>query len=1017
MHQSIFMTQLAVAKMMPPSGRAQFAGTISSALENGRISGNGDFTSSSFQDQLKMLLSTPSVPTTDAPSISAKADHLKMFVSSINEFNARFSGTNLQQGSQSVASGGLFSGLGRGSVGGDSLRDLSLSFHEDSLSGELQGVSGFDFLSKFKQYLMGSIKNFDKVEMDGGELEKFASILARAGFDPSRVSSLIEELQGDSEEGTVSLSHLMDGLFALDPETSLISNFTLNSEFDLDSEFSLNFQTTSGQGADSSMAGLDAPFPLFDFSSSFDDTTSDKGTNSEPMLLDTSLLPFISSLLKGIGVPDDRSVSLLGASEVKNKGIDLDKLIQSLREIQKDGFLTGESFISRPGDQSAHILGRIEQALHQANKNGTLNGPGDALNFGSNKLDLKNRIGFKDDNGLNNDSRNNDSRDLNGRRTLGDLISMLENFRKEGTSSTASRIDQDTDSNSRTKDSQGIAVDEGLPSGALSVDAGGGDAGGRSNLEKVWANILSKVSDASGTGGVNAASDSPSGTGSHPGDLAGDLKLKTILDQLLSRGDDGTRDEGMRDKTIKDEDLNSGAFSGDAGSKSRLARILANILSNSPDDNHDNALESDVNIPASGSDQGLSGNSQILSGNTDELSVNSQVFSGVSGDVSGKLKLRAIFDELLSRAGVSVSSDGDVVDGVTGDEIFSQGISGNFQGLSGNTQGISGGTEELLMNSQVSSGGSGDAGSKSDLAGIFANLLSNATDDNQNSGTAIDEPDSPIKKAVPGFGASRDQAAPGVHLNVDTPGTAGPATGQDAADIKGMEARIAGTEIQPDPLHLTSQARGDNRVESRAGRLSPGMDAVIPGSDQKDASSGADSGQTGGSFSGGESRDSQVSMTREKPASAPLPSYVTNQVGKSIVRAFNRGESEIRLQLKPVELGRLFMTIDTHGDTMKVSIVTENQAARELLSAHANDLKAALASNGINIEKFTVEMGNDFSQSMANSKEQFNGSDSSGSRRGRGRSSGRNGVSQGEVEGVDPSGMPGNENGALHFVA
>jgi hypothetical protein len=101
-----------------------------------------------------------------------------------------------------------------------------------------------------------------------------------------------------------------------------------------------------------------------------------------------------------------------------------------------------------------------------------------------------------------------------------------------------------------------------------------------------------------------------------------------------------------------------------------------------------------------------------------------------------------------------------------------------------------------------------------------------------------------------------------------------------------------------------------------------------------------------------------------------LPSYVTNQIGKSIVRAVNQGQNEIRIQLKPPELGRMMITIEDLGNGVKVSIVAENQTARDMLLSNANNLKAALAGNGISLENFDVEMGSDFNQSMRDAKNQ-----------------------------------------------
>ncbi len=105
-------------------------------------------------------------------------------------------------------------------------------------------------------------------------------------------------------------------------------------------------------------------------------------------------------------------------------------------------------------------------------------------------------------------------------------------------------------------------------------------------------------------------------------------------------------------------------------------------------------------------------------------------------------------------------------------------------------------------------------------------------------------------------------------------------------------------------------------------------------------------------------------------AARPLPSYVTNQVGRSIVRAFNQGQSEIKIQLKPPELGRMMITIEDMGNGVKVSVVAEHQAARDMLISNSNTLKAALESSGISLENFDVDMGSDFNRSMADAKNQ-----------------------------------------------
>ncbi len=210
----------------------------------------------------------------------------------------------------------------------------------------------------------------------------------------------------------------------------------------------------------------------------------------------------------------------------------------------------------------------------------------------------------------------------------------------------------------------------------------------------------------------------------------------------------------------------------------------------------------------------------------------------------------------------------------------------------------------------------------------------------------------------------------------------------------------------------------DGPTEIADRRSIKSFDSPLPISEKSDGNTSSDSGQNGSGFSGNpDMKDGQLGVVREKTVSSPLPSYITNQVFKGIRRAFSRGDSEIRLQLKPIELGKIFMTIDTHGDSIKVSVVTENQSAKELLAGHANDLKATLAASGIQIDRFDVEMGSDFSRSLADSGRQFNGSGSSNSGQNRDRRLRQTKAGTADQEGVASSVKLTSEGNALHFVA
>jgi len=115
---------------------------------------------------------------------------------------------------------------------------------------------------------------------------------------------------------------------------------------------------------------------------------------------------------------------------------------------------------------------------------------------------------------------------------------------------------------------------------------------------------------------------------------------------------------------------------------------------------------------------------------------------------------------------------------------------------------------------------------------------------------------------------------------------------------------------------------------------------------------------------------SSLNILKTKASFKNLPTYVTHQVSKSLVRAINQGENILRIQLKPPELGRLMMTIDNTGNSIKVTIMTENYAAKEILASNVNELRSVLSNSGVNLERFDVDMNSNFRQSMADARNQ-----------------------------------------------
>ena len=99
-----------------------------------------------------------------------------------------------------------------------------------------------------------------------------------------------------------------------------------------------------------------------------------------------------------------------------------------------------------------------------------------------------------------------------------------------------------------------------------------------------------------------------------------------------------------------------------------------------------------------------------------------------------------------------------------------------------------------------------------------------------------------------------------------------------------------------------------------------------------------------------------------------LPAYVLNQVGRQIIRSHQNGMNQLELQLKPPHLGRLQMQINHSGDAIRVSIVTEQIAAREILLSHVGELRTHLTEQGMRVEKIDIQFDQSFDQSMANAR-------------------------------------------------
>lgn len=101
-------------------------------------------------------------------------------------------------------------------------------------------------------------------------------------------------------------------------------------------------------------------------------------------------------------------------------------------------------------------------------------------------------------------------------------------------------------------------------------------------------------------------------------------------------------------------------------------------------------------------------------------------------------------------------------------------------------------------------------------------------------------------------------------------------------------------------------------------------------------------------------------MAQSTPAATETfqPDNFNNLVEKALFTV-RGGQSEARIALKPEQLGHVQMKIITENHIVTVKIVTESPVARDLIDANANQLRAELQQQGLNVESIEVSVSDD----------------------------------------------------------
>ena len=129
---------------------------------------------------------------------------------------------------------------------------------------------------------------------------------------------------------------------------------------------------------------------------------------------------------------------------------------------------------------------------------------------------------------------------------------------------------------------------------------------------------------------------------------------------------------------------------------------------------------------------------------------------------------------------------------------------------------------------------------------------------------------------------------------------------------------------------------------------------------------------------GGQANNSQQSAQRPQRAELPQPSRpqvppqeLTKQVAVQIKKAIGQGSDQIRIQLKPAELGRVDVKLEVTADGRAMAVVNvERPETLDLLQRDAAGLRQALQDAGLSTDSNSLSFnlrnaGNKFEQQLA----------------------------------------------------
>ena len=97
------------------------------------------------------------------------------------------------------------------------------------------------------------------------------------------------------------------------------------------------------------------------------------------------------------------------------------------------------------------------------------------------------------------------------------------------------------------------------------------------------------------------------------------------------------------------------------------------------------------------------------------------------------------------------------------------------------------------------------------------------------------------------------------------------------------------------------------------------------------------------------------------------------QVSDQIAQMARSNQTQLRLALKPPELGELTIKLSLREGVLKATLMADSSSTKHTLEAGLNELKQQLAQQGLKLERMEVVVSPDAERREANSGEQGSG--------------------------------------------